>query len=67
MGGRGAEYINHCCDPNLSAWIFRGHILYMSKRDIEPGEELTVDYKFAKKAPKTPCHCGAARAGGPCN
>ena len=40
VGGSGAEYINHSCDPNVYAWITRGHILYMSARVIEPGEEL---------------------------
>src|SRR5260370_23847424 len=35
FGGSGAEIINHSCNPNLRAWIFKGHILYMSKRVIE--------------------------------
>src|SRR5689334_15184984 len=49
VGGSGAEFINHSCDPNLYSWNFKGHILYMSKRTIKPGEELTVDYLFSKK------------------
>src|SRR5260370_41850032 len=32
VGGSGAEYINHSCDPNLRASIVKGHILYISKR-----------------------------------
>lgn len=59
IGGSGAEIINHCCDPNLYAWIFKGHILYMSKRVIQPGEELTVDYLFSDKIDRVPCRCGA--------
>src|SRR4029077_4605566 len=47
VGGSGAEYINHCCEPNLVTEIRLGHILYMSKRAIQKGEELTVDYHFA--------------------
>jgi hypothetical protein len=35
VGGSGAEIINHSCDPNLYACILRGHILYMSKREID--------------------------------
>jgi SET domain-containing protein len=38
VGGSGAEIINHSCDPNIYTMIFKGHILYMSKRLIRPGE-----------------------------
>lgn len=66
-GGSGAEYVNHSCDPNLYAWVFKDHILYMSKRWIEPGEELTVDYHFDKKVEKVPCACGSAKCRGTIN
>jgi uncharacterized protein len=59
FGGSGAEIINHSCDPNLRAWNFKGHILYISKRAIEAGEELTVDYRFAKDVEAVRCRCGA--------
>ena len=59
VGGSGAEIINHSCDPNLRAVIFKGHILYMSKRRIRKGEELTVDYCFSDKFEKVRCRCGA--------
>ena len=58
-GGSGAELINHCCDPNLCATIRKGHILYMSRRLIEPGEELTVDYYLSTDMGAVPCRCGA--------
>ena len=67
VGGSGAEIINHSCDPNLCAWIFKGHILYMSKRDIERGEELSVDYRFSKKVELVRCRCGAANCRGTIN
>jgi SET domain-containing protein len=67
VGGSGAEYINHCCDPNLYSWILRGHILYMSARDIQPGEELTVDYRFEPDVPRVACKCGAANCRGAIN
>jgi SET domain-containing protein len=67
VGGSGAQYINHCCEPNLVARIVKGHILYLSLRDIKPGEELTVDYHFDKKVEKVPCHCGAAKCRGTIN
>jgi SET domain-containing protein len=67
VGGSGAELINHSCDPNLYSWIFKGHILYMSKRDILPGEELTVDYHFSSKIDRVPCRCGSAKCRGTIN
>jgi SET domain-containing protein len=67
VGGSGAEFINHSCDPNLYSCIFKGHILYMSKRDIQPGEELTVDYHFSKKIDRIPCFCGSPRCRGTIN
>ncbi len=67
VGGSGAEYINHSCDPNLAARIVRGHILYVSVRDIRPGEELTVDYHFDKKVEKVRCMCGTSKCRGTIN
>jgi SET domain-containing protein len=67
IGGSGAEIINHSCDPNLYAWNFKKHILYMSKRVIQPGEELTVDYRFDKRVEKVPCLCGARNCRGTIN
>jgi SET domain-containing protein len=67
VGGSGAEYINHSCDPNVYAWIFKGHILYMSARDIQPGEELTVDYRFEPDVPKVICACGSPKCRGTIN
>jgi SET domain-containing protein len=67
VGGSGAEYINHCCDPNIYAWVTQGHILYMCKRPIAKGEELTIDYHFAKNVEKVPCKCGAKNCRGTIN
>jgi len=67
VGGSGAEYINHCCDPNIVTEIRKGHILYMSRRPIKKGDELTVDYHFAKNVEKVPCKCGAATCRGTIN
>ena len=67
VGGSGAEYINHCCDPNIRTWIFRGHILYMSKSVIKPGEELSVDYHFSKDIERVECRCGSPRCRGTIN
>jgi SET domain-containing protein len=67
VGGSGAQYINHSCEPNLVARIVKGHILYMSLRDIQPGEELTVDYHFDKKVERVVCRCGTPSCRGTIN
>lgn len=67
VGGSGAEYINHSCDPNCYAWVFREHILYMAARDIHPGEELTIDYHFEAEVAPVECACAAANCRGTIN
>lgn len=67
VGGSGAEYINHCCEPNITTVITKGHILYMSKRRIKKGEELTVDYHFEKDIEEVKCKCGAPTCRGTIN
>ena len=67
FGGSGAEIINHSCDPNLTASIRSGHILYFSKRLIQPGEELTVDYQFSDKIEHVRCVCGSHKCRGAIN
>ena len=66
-GGSGAEIINHSCDPNLRAWNFKGHILYMTARHIRRGEELTVDYRFPRDIERVACKCGSKRCRGTIN
>ncbi|HYW48693.1 MAG TPA: SET domain-containing protein-lysine N-methyltransferase [Bryobacteraceae bacterium] len=67
VGGSGAEIINHSCEPNLYSWVFKGHILYMSRRTINPGEELTVDYRFSDDVGRVRCRCGARECRGTIN
>jgi SET domain-containing protein len=67
VNGSGAQYINHCCEPNLAARIVRGHILYLAVRDIRAGEELTVDYHFDADVEKVPCACGSLKCRGTIN
>ncbi|MBV9613466.1 MAG: SET domain-containing protein-lysine N-methyltransferase [Acidobacteriaceae bacterium] len=67
VGGSGAEYINHSCEPNLVSRIMKGHILYISRRDIPAGEELTIDYHFDKKVERVACCCGSAKCRGTIN
>jgi hypothetical protein len=67
VGGSGAELINHCCAPNLSARRVEGQVYFFSKREIKPGEELTLDYQFSSKAKAIPCHCGTPKCRGTIN
>jgi uncharacterized protein len=67
VGGSGAEFINHSCDPNCRAWITKGHILYVATRDIRNGEELTVDYRFEHDVPHVRCICGSKACRGTIN
>ena len=41
-----ARYVNHGCDPlsNCEAEVRGGRVFILSKRAIEPGEELLYDY-----------------------
>jgi uncharacterized protein len=64
VGGSGAEIINHSCDPNLVSRILKGHVLYISLRTIQPGEELTVNYNFDKDVRTFPCSCGSPSCAG---
>jgi SET domain-containing protein len=66
-GGSGAEFINHSCSPNLYVRVIHDHILYMSLRAIEAGEELTVDYNFDKHVEEVRCACGAPNCRGTIN
>ena len=48
--GNESRFINHCCDPNCDARVVNinneNKIIFFANRDINPGEEITYDYKF---------------------
>ena len=62
--GNIARFINHSCDPNCITkkikinWITR--IIVISKKIINPGEEITFDYLFPYEEKKLACNCGAS-------
>lgn len=39
-----ARYINHSCRPNAEAFISGRRVWVWSKREIQAGEEITLDY-----------------------
>lgn len=67
VGGSGAEFINHSCEPNVYAKIVHDHIIYVAKRWIEVGEELLIDYRFGKDVETVNCKCGSAKCRGTIN
>jgi SET domain-containing protein len=59
VGGNETAFINHSCDPNAFMRIVPGDkVAIFARRDIQPGEELTINYRD----PYHPevCRCGAA-------
>ncbi len=56
---RNKMFINHSCAPNLG---IRGQIVFVARRDIRAGEELTYDWAMEDNgAERTRCRCGAPR------
>ncbi len=66
-GGNGSQFINHSCEPNSFVRIMHGHIIFFALRDIEPGEEITLDYVESYHPNDKRCRCGAARCRGTIN
>ena len=67
VGGSGAEFINHSCDPNLRWRRLGKSVFCQSVRPIAAGEELTLDYHFSAQAPKVRCRCGSPKCRGTIN
>jgi len=58
-----ARYINHSCEPNTEATTDAGRIMIFAVRDIQSGEELTIDYDteyFDEFIRPAGCKCGAS-------
>ena len=64
VGGSGAEFVNHSCDPNLRRRILQGHILLFSRRRIRTGEELSLDYRLHPNTFRIRCRCGSPNCRG---
>jgi len=59
VGGDATAFINHSCAPNAFMRVMPGdRVAFFALRDIQPGEEITMDYRD----PDHPevCRCGAA-------
>ena len=71
VGGNAARYINHSCEPNCEARQVGSRVFIVALRAIEPGEELTYDYRLqiergASNARRRlyACRCGSVRCRG---
>jgi SET domain-containing protein len=65
--GNGTQYINHSCEPNCFVRIIHDHILFFAVRDIEPGEEILLDYGESYHSNKKKCTCRAPSCRGRIN
>jgi uncharacterized protein len=55
-------YTNHSCEPNIA---IQGQIVFVAKRDIRPGEELTHDWATTDDDDSVmQCRCGSASCRG---
>lgn len=61
-----ARLINHSCDPNVEAQIWKKkEIWIVALRDIQRGEELFYNYGFDLESwEEHPCACGSPRCPG---
>jgi uncharacterized protein len=66
-GGNGTHYINHSCEPNAFMKILYKHILFIALRDIDPGEEITIDYESTLHSDSKRCICGTLTCRGTIN
>jgi SET domain-containing protein len=60
VGGDATAYINHSCAPNAFMRVVPGDwIVFFALRDIEAGEEITMDYRDPNHPAPEACRCGA--------
>jgi uncharacterized protein len=71
VGGNEARFVNHSCEPNCESVIENRRVFIDTLRSIEPGEELTYDYRIQREADDPPdidaifaCRCGFERCRG---
>ncbi|MGH8288327.1 MAG: SET domain-containing protein [Steroidobacteraceae bacterium] len=66
VAGNEARFLNHSCNPNCESVIESRRVFIEATRTIEPGEEMTYDYRIQREADDPPgmeevfaCHCGS--------
>jgi SET domain-containing protein len=58
--GNGTQYINHSCHPNSEVIVLGGQIFLYALREINPGEEITVEYLYELGLEGMRCNCRMA-------
>lgn len=53
------RFTNHSCRANARLCIRQGRVEFYALRDIQPGEEVTVDYGETHHEGRLRCRCGA--------
>ena len=56
--GNVLRLLNHSCRSNAFLRIFRNRVEVYARRDIRPGEEITVDYGESPHSGGMKCGCG---------
>ncbi len=64
VGGSGAQFANHSCNPNMMKKVIRDRLFFVSLRNIRIGEELTWSYGYPHKLRRVPCRCGSRNCRG---
>jgi SET domain-containing protein len=66
QGGNSARWVNHSCEPNCETEQQGHRVFFHALRDIEPGQELFIDYRLFVEGRRTPslkklyrCCCGS--------
>lgn len=59
-GGNGTHYINHSCSPTAFTRTLYGQLIFFALRDLQPGDEITIDYGSTLHPDSKRCTCGAA-------
>lgn len=59
VGGDATAYINHSCAPNAYMRAAGESVVFFALRDIEAGEEITMDYRDPNHPAPGVCRCGA--------
>ncbi len=69
--GTAARYINHSCAGNCQAVLDDGRIYIEALKNVQPGAELTYDYRLERPGPVSAearaayaCRCGAPNCRG---
>lgn len=67
VGGNGTQYINHCCAPNCYMKLVHGRLYFFALKDINPGDEILLDYGESYHDDSKGCRCGAPNCRGRIN